>query len=162
VTLIFGVSQGGHMEEATQVWTIIRELLESQRLAVLSTQGQFQPYSNLVAFAATPDLKYLIFATSRATRKYANLLNHPQVSILIDNRTNKATDFAEAAAVTVLGRASEVQGTERSQALKIYVNRHPYLEDFVTSPNCALFSVKVERYIMVTRFQDVREIVPDP
>jgi nitroimidazol reductase NimA-like FMN-containing flavoprotein (pyridoxamine 5'-phosphate oxidase superfamily) len=150
------------MEEIAEVWTIVRELLESQRLAVLSTQGQVQPYSNLVAFAATPDLKYLIFATTRATRKYANLLNHAQVSILIDNRTNETADFAEAAAVTVLGRASEVHGDERSQHLKIYLNRHPYLEDFVTSPNCALFSVKVERYIMVTRFQDVREIVPGP
>jgi heme iron utilization protein len=154
--------QGGHMDEIAEVWAIVRELLESQRLAVLSTQSQVQPYSNLVAFAATPDLKYLIFATTRDTRKYANLLNHAQVSILIDNRTNETADFAEAAAVTVLGRASEVHGDERRQHLKIYLNRHPYLEDFVTSPNCALFTVKVERYIMVTRFQDVREIVPGP
>ena len=148
------------MAEIAEIWTIIRELLESQRLAVLSTQGKEQPYSNLVAFAVTPDLRYLIFATSRATRKYANLLKHPQVSILIDNRTNETADFAEAVAVTALARASEVQGEERSHHLEIYLNRHPYLEGFVTSPNCALFSVKVERYIMVTRFQDVREIAP--
>jgi nitroimidazol reductase NimA-like FMN-containing flavoprotein (pyridoxamine 5'-phosphate oxidase superfamily) len=150
------------MEEIAEVWTIIRELLESQRLAVLSTQGQFQPYSNLVAFAATPDLRYLIFATTRATRKYANLLSHAQVSILIDNRTNEAADFAQAAALTVLGRASEVHGDDRLQHLKNYLSRHPSLEDFVTSPNCALFSVKVDRYIVVTRFQEVREIVPGP
>jgi nitroimidazol reductase NimA-like FMN-containing flavoprotein (pyridoxamine 5'-phosphate oxidase superfamily) len=148
------------MEEIAEVWAIIRELLESQRLAVLSTQGKEQPYSNLVAFGVTPDLQYLIFATTRATRKYENLSKHPPVSILIDNRTNETADFAEAAAVTVLGRASEVQGDERSQLLKTYLNRHPYLESFATSPNCALFAVKVERYIMVTRFQDVREIVP--
>ena len=148
------------MAEIAEIWTIIRELLESQRLAVLSTLGKEQPYSNLVAFAVTPDLRYLIFVTSRATRKYANLLKHPQVSILIDNRTNETADFAEAVAVTALARASEVQGEERSHHLEIYLNRHPYLEGFVTSPNCALFSVKVERYIMVTRFQDVREIAP--
>lgn len=150
------------MEELVGVRTIIRELLESQRLAVLSTQGQEQPYSSLVAFATTPDLKYLIFATPRDTRKYANLLSHAQVSILIDNRTNEVADFAEAAAVTALGLALEVQGAERSHQLEIYLNRHPYLEGFVTSPNCALFVVKVERYIMVTRFQDIREIVPGP
>ena len=148
------------MEEIAEVWAIIRELLESQRLAVLSTQGKEQPYSNLVAFTVTPDLQYLIFATTRATRKYANLLKHPQVSMLIDNRTNETADFAEASAVTVLGRAIEVQGDERSHHLNIYLAKHPYLGDFVTSPNCALFVVKVERYIMVTRFQDVREIAP--
>jgi hypothetical protein len=36
------------MEEVAEVWTIIRGLVESQRLAVLSTQGKKQPYSNLV------------------------------------------------------------------------------------------------------------------
>ena len=150
------------MEEIAEVWAIIRKLLESQRLAVLSTQGKEQPYSNLVAFGVTPDLQKLIFATTRATRKYANLLKHPQVSMLIDNRTNETADFAEASAVTVLGRAIEVQGDERSHHLNIYLAKHPYLGDFVTSPNCALFVVKVERYIMVTRFQEVREISPAP
>jgi nitroimidazol reductase NimA-like FMN-containing flavoprotein (pyridoxamine 5'-phosphate oxidase superfamily) len=150
------------MEEIAEVWATIRELLESQKLAVLSTLGHIQPYSNLVAFAATPDLKYLLFATTRATRKYANLLANRRVSILIDNRTNEAADFAEAAAVTVLGQAEEMQGAELTQLLPLYLGRHPYLRDFVTSPTCALFRVSVERYILVTRFQDVREIIPGP
>ena len=150
------------MTDIAEVWATIRALLESQRLAVLSTQDQIQPYSNLVAFAATPDLKCLLFATTRATRKYANLVAHSRVSILIDNRTNEAADFAEAAAVTVLGQAEEMQATELPQLLPLYLGRHPYLWDFVTSPTCALFRVSVERYILVTRFQDVREIIPGP
>ena len=150
------------MTDIAEVWATIRALLESQRLAVLSTQDQIQPYSNLVAFAATPDLKYLLFATTRATRKYANLLANCLISILIDNRTNQAADFAEAAAVTVLGQAEEMHGTELKQLLPVYLDRHPYLRDFVNSPTCALFRVSVERYILVTRFQDVREIIPGP
>jgi len=150
------------MTDIAEVWATIRALLESQRLAVLSTPDHIQPYSNLVAFAATPDLKYLLFATTRATRKYANLLANRRVSILIDNRSNEAADFAEAAAVTVLGQAEEMQGTELTQLLPLYLGRHPYLRDFVTSPTCALFRVSVERYILVTRFQDVREIIPGP
>jgi nitroimidazol reductase NimA-like FMN-containing flavoprotein (pyridoxamine 5'-phosphate oxidase superfamily) len=150
------------MQKIGEVGFIIRELLESQRLAVLSTQDHLQPYSNLVAFAATPDLKYLLFATTRATRKYANLLANSRVSILIDSRTNQTADFAEAAAVTALGQAEEMQGAEADQLLPVYLDKHPYLRDFVTSPTCALFRVKVERYILVTRFQDVREFFPGP
>jgi hypothetical protein len=150
------------MTDIAEVWATIRALLESQRLAVLSTQDQIQPYSNLVAFAATPELKYLLFATTRATLKYANLVANSRVSILIDNRANEAADFAEAAAVTVLGQAEEMRGTELTQLLPLYLGRHPYLRDFVTSPTCALFRVSVERYILVTRFQDVREIFPGP
>jgi hypothetical protein len=37
------------MAETAEVLKIIRNLLASQRLAVLSTQNQGQPYSNLVS-----------------------------------------------------------------------------------------------------------------
>lgn len=148
------------MAETQEVLEIIQELLTSQRLAVLSTQNQGQPYSNLVAFAVTPDLKFLLFATGRATRKYANLLADPRVSLLIDNRSNEAADFARAAALTILGQAWEMYGADRQHLLSIYLERHQYLRDFVTSPNCALLRVKIEKFILVNRFQDVREIYP--
>jgi nitroimidazol reductase NimA-like FMN-containing flavoprotein (pyridoxamine 5'-phosphate oxidase superfamily) len=148
------------MEEIAEVWAIIRELLESQRLAVLSTQGKEQPYSNLVAFAVTPDLQYLIFATTRATRKYANLMSEPRVSQLIDNRSNQEADFVQASAVTVLGTATEALDSDREKYLRLYLHKHPYLKEFVTAPSCALMRIKVGKFIVVTRFQEVREIFP--
>ena len=62
------------------------------------------------------------------------------------------------AALTALGKAWEVQGAERQQFLTVYLQKHPYLEEFVTAPTCALLRIKVEKYIVVTRFQEVREI----
>jgi nitroimidazol reductase NimA-like FMN-containing flavoprotein (pyridoxamine 5'-phosphate oxidase superfamily) len=146
------------MQDTEEILVVIGNLLESQRLAVLSTQNHGQPYSNLMATAATDDLKYLLFATTRATRKYANLMADSRVAVLVDNRRNDPADFAEAAALTALGKAWELQGVERQQFLKVYLEKHPYLEEFVTSPTCALFRVRVDKYIVVTRFQEVREI----
>ena len=146
------------MSETPETLAVIRNLLESQRLAVLSTQDHGQPYSNIVAIAATDDLRYLLFATTRATRKYANLMADSRVAVLVDNRRNDPSDFAEAAALTALGKAWELQGVERQQFLKIYLDKHPYLEEFVGAPTCALLRIKVEKYIVVTRFQDVREV----
>jgi heme iron utilization protein len=137
---------------------LIRSLLESQRLAVLSTQNHGQPYCNLIALAATADLKYLLFATTRATRKYANLMADSRVAVLVDNRRNEPADFTEAAALTALGQAWEVQGVERQQFLKVYLAKHPSLEEFAAAPNCALLRIRVDKYIVVTRFQEVREI----
>ena len=57
------------MSETSETLAIIRNLLESQKLAVLSTQNHGQPYCNLIAMAATDDLKHLLFATTRATRQ---------------------------------------------------------------------------------------------
>jgi nitroimidazol reductase NimA-like FMN-containing flavoprotein (pyridoxamine 5'-phosphate oxidase superfamily) len=150
------------MIDTVKTREIIQNLLHSQRLAVLSTQMSGRPYSNLVAFAATADLKDILIATTRATRKYANVTEEPRVSLLIDDRSNEETDFGETSAVTVLGTAAEVQGQKREQYLPIYLKKHPYLSEFVNAPTCALIRVKVERFIMVTRFQEVREISPAP
>ena len=145
------------MQDA-ELLKIIRELIMSQKLAALSTQDHGQPYINLMAFAATDDLKYLFFATSRATRKYANLMADSRVAVLVDSRKNEVDDFSEAAALTALGKAWEVQGAERQEFLPIYLAKHPYLKEFVAGPTCALLRIRVDKYIVVTRFQDVREI----
>ena len=137
---------------------LIGDLLHTQKLAVLSTQNHGQPYCNLIALAATADLKYLLFATTRATRKYANLMADPRVALLVDNRKNEVADFTDAAGLTALGKAWELQGLERQQFLKIYLEKHPNLEAFVANPDCALLRVKVDKYIVVTRFQEVREV----
>jgi heme iron utilization protein len=146
------------MSNNQETMEIIWDLLESQRLAVLSTQNHGQPYSNIVAIAATTDLRYLLFATTRATRKYANLMADSRVAVLVDNRRNDQADFTEAAAVTALGQAWELQGAKRQQFLPVYLKKHPYLADFVAATTCALLRVKVDKYIIVTRFQEVREI----
>lgn len=138
----------------------VRDLLRTQGLAVLSTQGEGQPYSSLVAFAATPGLCELLFATTRATRKYHNLAAEPRVSLLVDNRSNRETDFHEAVAATAVGRAEEALGADVSELRHIYLAKHPYLEDFLVAPTCALIRVRVESYYVVQRFQDVRVLHP--
>jgi hypothetical protein len=56
----------------------VRTLLDSRIQGVLATQYDRQPYTSLMAFAVTPDLHWIVFATYRATRKHANLLANDQ------------------------------------------------------------------------------------
>jgi nitroimidazol reductase NimA-like FMN-containing flavoprotein (pyridoxamine 5'-phosphate oxidase superfamily) len=133
-------------------------LFREQRLAVLSTNDQGQPYSSLLAFSASDDLAHLLFATSRATRKYANLRRNERVSLLVDNRSNSTSDFRDAMAVTVIGRAREVANAERGDLQAGYLAKHPYLDEFVSAPTCALFEVQVDVYYAVHRFQSVVEL----
>lgn len=136
---------------------LLRELLTTQPLAVLATRDHEQPYCSLVAFAATPDCKRILFATSRQTRKFANLTRCRQVAVLIDNRSGKEADFHEAMAATAVGQADEVLPHELPQARGLYVSKHPHLVEFVTSPTCALIAVAVRTYYVVTQFQHVVE-----
>lgn len=146
------------MEPDDRPSATVRRLLDEQLLAVLGTHHNGAPYTSLVAFAATEDLRHLLFATSRATRKWANLADDARASMLIDSRTNRAEDFADAAAVTVLGVVEEVTDNGRSAFLEVFLAKHPHLADFTAAPSCALLRLKVETYILVTRFQHVVEL----
>jgi nitroimidazol reductase NimA-like FMN-containing flavoprotein (pyridoxamine 5'-phosphate oxidase superfamily) len=140
----------------------LKGLFASQRLAVLATQNEGQPYNSLVAFTASEDLKQLFFATTRATRKYANLTADSRVAMLVDNRSNEAADFRWAMAVTATGKAEEIEGHEREEASKLYLAKHTHLEEFVSSPSCALLRISVDRYYVASRFQKVIEVHVKP
>ena len=146
------------MKDAAQIKTLLRDLFSSQSLAVLATYGDGQTYGSLVAFAATDDLKSLVFATTRTTRKYDNLIRHPRIALVMDNRSNQEADFHKAMAVTATGTVTEVGPSERNRLLTLYLSKHPYLKEFVTSPTCALLTVDVDTYIVVSQFQNVMEL----
>ena len=143
------------MKNPSRLNRLLRDLFSSQPLAVLATQCNGQPYGNLVAFAATEDLKALLFATARGTRKFANITTDPRVAMVMDSRTNQKADFQKAVAVTATGIAEEVARTERDHLTKLYLLKHPHLKKFVNSPNSTLLRVKVDTYYVVKRFQNV-------
>jgi len=146
------------MEKTAQLKEFLKDLFSSQRLAVLATQSRKQPYGNLVAFMATNDLKHLLFATTRATRKYANISSNPRIAMVVDNRSNREADFHQAAAVTATGVVKEIEGPEKNRFQKLYLAKHPYLKEFVSSPTCALLRMDVETYYVVRQFQNVVEL----
>lgn len=145
------------LKDPSQLAHRLKELFSSQSLAVLATHGEGQSYGSLVAFAVTDDLKRLLFATTRATRKYANLMKNPRVAMVMDSRSNKESDFHQAIAVTATGRVKEAVGSEKDRLTRLYLSKHPHLVDFVSSPTCALVILEVETYYLVSQFQNVTE-----
>lgn len=136
----------------------VRTLLDSQIQGVLATQHQHQPYTSLMAFAATPDLRRIVFATARATQKYVNLLANPSASLLIDSRCNRSTDFQDAVAISAQGVVHESDPVQRAELLALYLDKHPRLRDFVAADGCALLQLEVECYYVVSQFQSVAEL----
>jgi nitroimidazol reductase NimA-like FMN-containing flavoprotein (pyridoxamine 5'-phosphate oxidase superfamily) len=144
-----------------QVRERVRVLLASQPLAVLATVMDGQPHCNLVAFAHTDDMRCVLFATARGTRKYESLVQHPVISMLVDSRTNRPSDFDQAEAVTIDGRARDL-GAEKARFLDQYLRKHGTLQDFASEPDTALICLQVTRFKYVTQFQQVRIVHPAP
>ena len=150
--------QKGRMQTEKTAFEVLKALLETQHLAVVATQMPGHPYTSLVAFAASDDLRSLGFVTSRATTKYRNLSREPGVSMLIDSRTHSVEDFSAGAAVTAVGTASELADKQAEPIVERFLRKHPHLEAFVRSPSTAVCMLDVEKYYLVTRFQHVEEM----
>lgn len=143
---------------SSELKKIIQRTLECQNLGVLATLDKTGPYESLVAFVSSRDLKSIVFSTAVYTRKYANFKNQPHVSFLVDTRSNSEKDFHECIVVTALGKAREVGEEEQNSILRLYLKKHPYLEDFVKSPSSRLLQIQVNKYIVVSDFQKVLEL----
>jgi uncharacterized pyridoxamine 5'-phosphate oxidase family protein len=126
---------------------LLREIVSTQYFAVLNTIGQGLPHSNLVSFAATEDLRSLVFVTGRNTRKYRNVQDNHNVSLLIDNRTNRPSDTSQATAIAAIGIARE-EMDNRSLLRDIFLARHPQLRHFVEAPDSAIMLVTIRKYIV--------------
>jgi nitroimidazol reductase NimA-like FMN-containing flavoprotein (pyridoxamine 5'-phosphate oxidase superfamily) len=153
VRCVPGLTSSVHTDPIEQP---IHQLLSVQLQGVMATQQDAQPYTSLMAFAHTDDLRYLVFATFRETQKHANLMSNALVSFLIDDRSNDPGDYQRATALSVFGRAVAIVAGERAAYLSLFLDKHPGLKDFVGSPDCVLMRVEVSCYRLVSEFQTVR------
>ncbi len=144
----------------TSPWQIIQALLADQRFAVLATQGEDAPYTSLVAFAVTPDLRRLMFPTRAGTRKFTNLEANPQVALLVDDRSNSAEDYRNAAALTIIGKVGVEHGPQEDQHRERLLDRHLTLAGFLAEPDCRIAVVDVVEYRLVTQFEAVVRLDP--
>ena len=145
------------MSTDIEIQEILNELFHSQRFAVLATDDHGQPFTSLMAFVASADLRQLVVLSDRTTCKFANLVANCRVALLIDNRENKGSDTKDSVAVTAIGKAQEVGSGERAPLLELFLSCHPYLAEFAVSPTCAVVKVKIDSYLLVSSFQKVLE-----
>ncbi len=134
----------------------IKTLLESQKLAVLSTANDRQPYCSLIAFAWYAENKEIIFFTPKNTRKYRNLIGNNKVALIIDDRTNQSQDFSDATAVTLTGTAEEIDAGIQQPLVKAFITKHPDLAYLTGNNENAFFHVKITDYIAASFSGSIR------
>jgi nitroimidazol reductase NimA-like FMN-containing flavoprotein (pyridoxamine 5'-phosphate oxidase superfamily) len=136
----------------------LKVINRTQLHAVLATVSGGKPYTSLVAFALTPDTRYILFTTPRKTRKYRNIVKNRNVSLLIHTAINSSKDYKNAEALTIQGKAYPVRkGRKRTELAGVLAGKHPDLESFINSADTALVIVEAEYCVHVDSFQKVTE-----
>jgi nitroimidazol reductase NimA-like FMN-containing flavoprotein (pyridoxamine 5'-phosphate oxidase superfamily) len=129
-----------------------------QRHAVLATDADGKPYTSLVAFALTADMKACLFATPKKTGKFRNIMKNKNVALMIDTRSNSASGYMHSEAVTIMGTARPLRrGRKRDELAAVFTKKHPRLSEFVNAPSTSLVLIHFERAIHAGGFQKVTE-----
>lgn len=134
---------------------LVKDLLSSRNFAVLATESDHHPYTNLISFVPSDDFLHLYFPTRKATQKFLNITKNPHVALLIDDRKNSPEDLLNAITIIALGDAQEL--VEHSKVIEtLFIQRHPGLSTFLSDPCCVLVDVSVKAYQIVQHFEEVQ------
>ncbi|MFO7817007.1 MAG: pyridoxamine 5'-phosphate oxidase family protein [Desulfovibrionales bacterium] len=136
---------------------LIRNLLQSQLSGVLATSSDGKPFCYLMAFLATGNLQSIFLAVREKSVKNKQVTNNSQTCFLIDNRQNNHLDTIEASALSVHGR---IYPSRQSNLKKQFIARHPGLQSFVADSETNIMNLLVERYSLVSNFEDVYIVAP--
>lgn len=152
-----GTSRSGTVKtDHTFVAERLKKINEIESFGVLATDDNGQPYTSLIAFALTEDVSTVLFATSKSTRKYKNLLRKKQVSLLLDTRSLSPKNLLDTEAVTLLGVARPVKrGKKWNELVSCFLAKHPALEEFVRAKGTALIRLTITSCIHVKNFQTI-------
>jgi general stress protein 26 len=142
--------------EHDELRTRIKLVMASQLYGVLSTQGEEGlPHSSIIAFASADDLRSLVFATPKNTRKHRNMLARRGVAFFVDDRRENREDLMKVVGIEATGQAIELAGDEWQTYRSVLLAKHPQMAGFVDSPGSALIRIAVKEYDVVDHFQHV-------
>ena len=129
----------------------IKQLILENNMCVLATSYDNRPHCSLMAYLPNQEADIIYMVTRKETHKYKNLLENPQVSLLIDTRTQEgAQGRAAIQALTIAGTCMPVQEpTEKDSVCRQIVNRHPHLKELAEHPDAAVVAVKLDSFLLL-------------
>ncbi len=129
----------------------IKEILQTQRLCVLATSWQEEPYCSLMGYLWDQDTGEFYMVTSSESRKFRNLNQNPRVSLLLDTRTTqRPQERAYTRALTVQGKAQLLSdpGLEE-KVLQRMQEVHPQLSNLLENQRVVVVRVRPISFLLL-------------
>ena len=139
----------------------IEDVLKLNKFAVLATEGNGQPHTSLIAITPFGSFRQLIFATYRNTLKYRNLAHNSKVAVLIESGDVNMKALHKSIVLTIIGHTEEINIVDNEAAFQVHLKRHPEMESFMLSNDCALILVIAQSYQVVYGIDDIMWITAD-
>jgi putative heme iron utilization protein len=126
-----------------ELMVVLRELVRGRNIAALGTLHQGAPFVSMVPFALAKDGS-LIIHVSRLASHTQDMLDHPDVSLLIAESETSQKMAQELARVTVQGQAQKLDrdSQKHNEARDVYLARFPDAASLFEFSDFNIFIVK--------------------
>jgi heme oxygenase (biliverdin-IX-beta and delta-forming) len=126
-----------------ELTVILRQLIHSRMIAALGTLHQGVPFVSMVTYAAARDGS-LILHVSRLAAHTQDMLDNPDVSLLITESEASGKMPQALARVTVQGRAAMLDrnSEKHTDAREIYLSRFPDAAPLFEFSDFSIFIIK--------------------
>lgn len=149
------------MNKQKSVKDYIEAVLTTGGFAVLATESGGQPHTSLVAITPYDNFRQIIFATYRNTLKYHNLSHNNKVAVFIEGRYSRLEGMEETVVLQIIGYTEEINIDLNEAPFLDHLKRHPEMESFMHSSDCAIFRVFARSYQVVYGLDDRLWITAD-
>ena len=136
---------------------IIKDLVKKNDLCVLSTVSEGRPHCSLMTYLSDNEGHEIYMVSQKGTRKYLNLMQNPNVSLLIDNREEKrGQKRSEIKALAVTGDFYLIDDQVKKESIRSrFLKHHPQLMDFMNDQDADIFSVRIRSFQLLDGVKDI-------
>jgi len=126
------------------------DLLCSNSILVLATQGEDGPYTSLMAYSCTSDGREIYMLSSKKSQKWVNIQNNPQVSLLVDDRDGKLKqNRSSIKALTVTGEFIKIDAEKKDTIMKHFAIDNPEINSSFSGPDCDIICIKATSFLLL-------------
>jgi nitroimidazol reductase NimA-like FMN-containing flavoprotein (pyridoxamine 5'-phosphate oxidase superfamily) len=134
----------------------MKDIVKANDLCVLATVSEGKPHCSLMSYISDEEGQEIYLISHKQTKKYANLMENPTVSLLIDTREEeKGEKRIYIKALTVSGEFQMIKDPGKKDLIQgKFFKRHPHLTDFLNNPGAEIFSIKIKSFQLLDGVKD--------
>lgn len=130
---------------------LVENMIRKHDTCVLATAGVSEPHCSLMSYVPEPECRRIYMATLSNTKKFENLVDNCNVSILFDNRPDRTKPIM---ALTAAGTFERLSPEEIAAAKKLLLEKHPNLKELLGDAHAEIFSVRFRSFQFLSGVTD--------
>jgi nitroimidazol reductase NimA-like FMN-containing flavoprotein (pyridoxamine 5'-phosphate oxidase superfamily) len=129
----------------------VENMIRKHDTCVLATAGDTEPHCSLMSYVPDPECRRIYMATLSNTKKFDNLVDNGNVSVLFDNRPDRTDPVM---ALTAAGTFERLSAEESAAVKKLLLAKHPNLKELLGDAHAEIFSVRFRSFQFLSGITD--------